>query len=510
MRYKGLKFDNVFQSDDFVFMPALLPEVITEGIPIYNDFHSCKYDGVAEFYVLLISQEDENLEAEQQLSRFKFLEGILMFLFSNKITRISLFTLQIQNNEITLKKVIKYPQFESEDEHPPLKWKNIILLDFLKQILNNCFNKFKEIPANQVDFAEEFYFSIEMYLRGKHSEEAINIITSLWISLEIFSTISIIYLFNTDSNLIKSGLGKYKKCILKLAPYFIKKEESDCWEPLKENYYDHIVNKITPHLPIKQKIKLLVNEKLENDNISLPVSITYDYLINYFYVNRNNVVHNGKLPKIEGIELNRKQALFSMLIERLIVKILGFQKMVFYQIGDHQYLLMKFEGDVKEHFGYYSGPITTYIYTKLFPFSSFEEWETEEYIDQDIKIRNYFNEINTKYRSYIIKLNEINSTIRDLFSSNINLEISLEGTRETFSVQFEEFLEGKLKFKNLENEERSFFKYTNAMIEEIKVRFQSIENSNFTIAFSGYIKKIKREHLIVKLVPNQLIILINN
>ena len=237
MKYKGLKIYNVFQSDDFIFLPSILTEDPINVVPIDIESHSCKYDKNAEFYVLLKHQDDEDVQIKKQLAKFKFLEGIIMFLFTNKLSRMSLFTLEIEDNNIKIKKVIKYPLTELENERSPLLWKNRILIDYLQQVLIEGFKIFKELRDNQEEFAEEFYFSIGMYLKGKHSEETLNIIASLWISLEVFSTIAILYIFKTDSNLISSGLSDFKKCLKKLAPYFIHKDESECWEPLKEKYY---------------------------------------------------------------------------------------------------------------------------------------------------------------------------------------------------------------------------------------------------------------------------------
>ena len=177
MKYKGLKFYNVFQSEDFVFLPKILTEDLTNGIPIDIEYHSCKYDKNAEFYVLLKHQDDEDFQIKRELAKFKFLEGILMFLFTNKISRMCLFNLDKEDNNIRIKKVIKYPLTEYENEHSTLLWKNKILIDYLEQVLNDGFKIFKELQDNQENFAEELYFSIGMYIKGKHSEETLNIIT---------------------------------------------------------------------------------------------------------------------------------------------------------------------------------------------------------------------------------------------------------------------------------------------------------------------------------------------
>ncbi len=175
MKYKGLKFYNVFQLEDFVFLLTILTEEPTNGVPIDIESHSCKYDENAEFYVLLKHQGDEEFQIKRELAKFKFLEGILMFLFTNKLSRMSLFNLEMEDNNIRIKKVIKYPLIEHENEHSLLLWKNIILIYYLQQVLNEGFKIFKELQDNQEAFAEEFYFSIGMYLKGKHSEDQYNV-----------------------------------------------------------------------------------------------------------------------------------------------------------------------------------------------------------------------------------------------------------------------------------------------------------------------------------------------
>ena len=65
MKYKGLNFNNVFESEDFVFLPIILTEDSSIGIPTDIESYTCKYDSEAEFYVLLKNQDKKEFQIDK-------------------------------------------------------------------------------------------------------------------------------------------------------------------------------------------------------------------------------------------------------------------------------------------------------------------------------------------------------------------------------------------------------------------------------------------------------------
>ena len=370
IKYSGLKFNHIFETKSFVFIPKSKIELADSGFFYPMEFFSCVYDKSSEFYVLLKESGEyeitlENFK-EETFHKFKFLESVIALLFSNYIKREYIFILENSGLDYVVKNVFKCLSNKYPKVNRALLWKNSTFTNFLGEIVDKGFEKFDSISLKE-DFATRFAFSIDMYLRGKFGEGDLSSNSDLWVSLEVLSVITISRILHShDEFKVKKFYKKVKKIVKKHSSK-VCSGDIDCWPPMKENFSDHMANKINAHLPILQKCLALVEEvNLEVEDIKVPLQKETDYddpaeyqlyldkikefkeyqdklnikkVLRAVYGNRNALFHKGKLSEDWSFETDRIKANFIKILEQLYFKILGLDMITHYQMGyPYQYI----------------------------------------------------------------------------------------------------------------------------------------------------------------------------
>lgn len=174
VKYSGLKFNYIFETRDFIFIPKDIMERRDINLVLIDEFFSCKYDESAQFYVLYKKQIDfnPNLDdvTDDLLYKFRFLEAIIGLLFSNRLVEDSIIMLKKEDDRYETLKIFKNINREKYEINPILIWKNYILTVRLKDIINDAFSILESINDPKA-------FSLKkMYLKGKYTD---HILTAL-------------------------------------------------------------------------------------------------------------------------------------------------------------------------------------------------------------------------------------------------------------------------------------------------------------------------------------------
>ena len=185
---------------DFIFIPIKKVEEQEKYKLELEEIFSCSYDKSSNFFVLLKEpvEFDPSIEdfSEEYLYKFKLLESILNLLFSNSLKRDSIFMLEKEDSKFNIKKIFKNLSKSVIENNPPLLWNNKIIINYLQELIDIAFKKFKTI-AKKENFALRYAFCVDMYLRGKFGDNRLRYISDLWISLEVLSVITIMNILHS-------------------------------------------------------------------------------------------------------------------------------------------------------------------------------------------------------------------------------------------------------------------------------------------------------------------------
>ena len=85
IKYSGLKFNYIFETNDFIFIPKDNMNRRDLNNVLIDGFFSCKYDESAQFYILCKKQIDFNPNfddiSDDLLYEFRFIEAIMVYCF---------------------------------------------------------------------------------------------------------------------------------------------------------------------------------------------------------------------------------------------------------------------------------------------------------------------------------------------------------------------------------------------------------------------------------------------
>ncbi len=364
VKYSGLKFNYIFETDDFVFIPVKeLEDSEKTGLELEEIF-CCQYDKSSNFYVSLKEPDefDFTLEefSEEYLYKFKFLESILSLLFSNYLKRDCIFILDKIDSKYIVKKLFKSLSKEiTNDNVKSLLWDNKIVIKYLQELVDAGFVKLMSI-AKKKDFVLRYSFCVDMYLRGKFEKDILRVNSDLWISLEILSTITVSHILHSHESFKKDDNFEGLKEVVKDYASKIPVEDIDCWIKMKDNFPDHMKNKINNFLPIFQKCVHVAEEYLDINDIKVELNkemfykdsakyqeylskikdfkdyqdrITIKKILDKFFSYRNKLFHSGKVSNRWSLKYDRYKANFIKILEQLFFKILDLDMIIFYQMG---------------------------------------------------------------------------------------------------------------------------------------------------------------------------------
>ena len=246
-----------------------------------------------------------------------------------------------------------------KEKNPALLWKDNIIIKYLQELINTVFDKLKSIDQ-KADFALRYSFCVDMYLRGKFEENRLRFISDLWISLEVLSVITILHILHSHELFEVENFYEELKKSVKEYSSKVSNADIDCWEKMKDNFPEHMKNKINKFLPIFQKCVKVAKEYLNIDDIKVKLkregefndSIEYqkylndikdfkDYqdriniknIIDKFYKYRNKLFHGGKISDEWSLKSDRYEANFIKILEQLLFRVLGLDLVYFYQMG---------------------------------------------------------------------------------------------------------------------------------------------------------------------------------
>ncbi len=370
IQYSGLKFNHIFETESFVFIPEIKYKLAENKFLDLMELFSCEYDKNSKFYVLLkdsIEQEItlENFK-EEKFHKFRILEAIISLIFSNHLRREFICMLDKDNSGSVVTSVFKSLLNNFPKVNRTLVWKNLIYTKFLRELVGKAFEKY-DLVASKEDFATRFAFSVDSYLRGKFGEGELRTNSDLWIGLEILSEITISLVLHKHG---RFEVKKFYKCLQKIVHKRSSKiplDKVDCWPPMKEDFPDHMANKINPHLPILKKCLKLTGElKLDVENIKVPLrkktdkedsaryqeyldkikdfkeyqdNLSIKKVLKAVYKKRNALFHEGKVSETWTLKSDRVKANFIKILEQLFFKVLGLDTIMFYQMGyPYQYI----------------------------------------------------------------------------------------------------------------------------------------------------------------------------
>lgn len=357
IKYSGLQFNYIFETNTFVFIPR--NEVGDREI-FDAEFFSCNFEMDSEFYVLL--KEPFNIDltieafSEEYLNKFKLLEALLNLLFSNYFTRDYIFILEKENSSCTVQKAFKPLSTKSNKINRPLLWKDAIFTKFLQEIIDKAFERYNSITKKE-DFAQRYAFSVDMYLSGKFGENRLRNVSDLWISLEVLSDITISNILHSHGTFQVDDFFSEVQDMVNEYAVNVPPENIDCWSPLKENFSDHIKNKITKTLPIFQKCVKVAEQYLDIDIIKIKLPdltnssrsqeeqdiirefrdfqewMTIKKVLRKIYEERNALFHRGKISEKWSLKFDRIKSNFIKILEQLFFQVLDLNMVKFYQMG---------------------------------------------------------------------------------------------------------------------------------------------------------------------------------
>lgn len=515
IKYSGLKFSYIFETNDFIFIPKDKLEEEDVDFFNYKEIFKCRYEKDSSFYVLLKEFGDFNLTikdfSEKELYQFKLLEALLNLLFSNFLRREYIFILEKDDSQYVVKKIFKNLSKEIAESNQILLWKDSIIINFLQEILNLGFSKFNSVNHKEY-FALRYSFCVAMYLQGKFGENKLRIISDLWISLEILSFITISSILHShelfkvkDSFFRKEFFKKLKKKVEKYSSK-ISEKKIDCWLEMKNTFPKHMKNKINYFLPIFQKCVKVAEEYLDVDDIKVKLKqedefndianyqqylnnirefkeyqdgITIKNIISKFFENRNKLFHGGKIDERWSLKSDRIKANFIKILEQLFFKILDLNMIYFYQMGyPHQRIFgIPNEDNEPIDLGNLFNRIGRYILENhIMPLK-------KDFKDQfdDVKIvkENYINN-KSEFDLLRIQLNSSIDKVLAFLNDTHSIQFLVEEKIFNHSLNYQEIKERILKFT---------FEFPSGMLGEIydkkRIMIKNHDNTNIISRFVG-------------------------
>lgn len=517
IKYSGLKFNYIFETNDFIFIPKDNMNIRDLNNVLIDEFFSCKYDESAQFYILCKKQIDFNPSlddiSDDLLYEFRFIEAIIGLLFSNRLVEDSIIVVKKENEKYETLKIFKNISRKEYDTNPILVWKNYIITERLKDIINGVFSILKSVDDPKA-FSLKYFFCFDMYLKGKFNESILLTISYLWISLEILATITIINILKSDRHLFPSDyIDDIREIVKFKALQVIPEDEVRCWNKLKEEFADHIKHKINTHLPIRQKVIKVAEEYLDIEELKtlfkspeefdnhndyelyeekirdfrqFQDNLTLKNIIDDFNTHRNALFHGGGLPEIDNI-FERQKDYFCLLIERLFFKILSLDLVKFKIWGYLSQYLWIDVGEVEDsdYFSNYSHYVTNYI-IKTFMFPLNREFRQIFEESRDRVIENFYT--NREDLFYLIdNLNNLQNRINSIIRNPIELLL----------INNENAIRQEFELNNINRRELSFFINTESSV--LSLLFKAfmekevfmVENRNkegFLMSFRGFIE----------------------
>lgn len=516
VKYSGLKFNYIFETNDFIFIPKDLMEGRNLNMVMIDEFFSCRYDESAQFFVLCKKIIDINTTIEDitddMLFKFRLLESIIGLLFSNRLIEDSIIIFKKENERYETLKIFKNIYREKYEINPILIWKNYILTVRLKDILNDAFSMIESISDPKA-FLLKYFFCIDMYLKGKYSDQILTTISHLWISLEVLATITIIHVLKSDKNLFPPNYVDNIKGVVESCAMQIPEDEITCWDKLKEGFVNHIKNKINTLLPIGQKVVKIAEEYLNIQDIRSPFKSPEDFnhpeeyitymekirdfkhfqdnltlkkIVNNFSDYRNALFHGGGLPDMDGI-FERQKNYFCLLIERLFFKVLRLNLVKFHKWGYFKQYLWTDIGTVEasDYFSNYTHYSINYILeTYMRPLNPEFRLSYEEMRDQ--VINNFYN--NREDLFFLIdelnqKIDRINTILRE------HIELSFINNETALNVEFElERIKGRELSFIISSEPSVFSQLFTAFMEKKECMVENTIDEDILIRFKGFIE----------------------
>lgn len=521
IKYSGLKFHYIFETIDFIFIPMKEVEDQEKNRLIVEEIFSCNYDQNSHFYVLLKEtfECDFSIEdfSEKKLNKFKLLESIFNLLFSNYLKRDCILLLKKEDSAYIVKKIFKSLSKNIVEKNTPLLWSHKIIINYLQEIIDAAFEKFNSI-AKKEEFALNYGFCIDMYLRGKFGDNRLRYISDLWISLEVLSVNVIRHILHSHETFKVENFFKELQDIVERYSSKIDKEEVDCWEKMKDKFPEYMKNKINNYLPIFQKCLKVAEEYLNVNDIKVPFKketefndpseynqyldkirafkeyqdkITIKNVISKFFGYRNKLFHGGKISEKWTLKSDRIKANFIKILEQILFKALGLDMIYFYQMGyPHQRI---FEIPKLSDLRNQTQSVLNYVY----------EQNIEPLIED---YRSQFNDLEIAIENYIEKPNEYDS-LKDRLNSSIDqillflnnhhpVQLIVDGKNYDHSINYQDIKETiiTLEFGTGSNIYEVIF-------DKKQVLIKNKDNANITIMFCGMFDDDKMRHGLTMTLP---------
>ncbi len=504
IKYSGLKFNYIFETDDFVFIPIKGLEDSEKDRLELEEIFSCEYDKSSDFYVLLKEPDEHNFTlkefSEKKLYQFKLLESLLNLLFSNYLKRDCIFVLEKKDSVFKVRKLFKNLSEETMSDNKPLLWKDKIVIKYLQEIINISFKKLKDITQKE-DFALRYSFCVDMYLRGKFENKRLRFISDLWISLEILSTITIFYILHShDSFKVDDNFESLKKLVKNYASK-IPIGDIDCWIKMKDNFPENMKNKINSFLPIFQKCVKVAEEYLNINDLKVKLNKEADYedsakyqeyltkikdfkdyqdgitiknILDNFYDYRNRLFHGGKISDKWSIKSDRYEANFIKLLEQLLFRVLDLNVIIFYQMGYPHQRIFGFpnkDGNLNNLWN------KTLIYihkNHILP------------LKEDFKI--HFNDSEIARKNYLDITHQLDPLRNQLNSSLDKVLIFLEEIHPVQLIFDKNKYHHSLDYQNIKDQTLNFtFNYDSGILNEIYSKNQVIiKNQDITDIYTEF------------------------
>lgn len=523
IKYSGLRFYYIFETEDFIFIPARELNDKEKNRLWFEEIFSCQYDKDSNFYVFLKDPDEYNFTiddfSEENLYKFKLLESILKLLFSNSLKRDYIFILEREDSEYTIKKIFNSLSKEMTEKKPPLLWKDDIIIKYLQELIDTGLDKLRSIDQKE-DFALRYSFCVDMYLRGKFEENRLRFISDLWISLEVLSVITISHILYSHEKFEVDNFYEELKKIVEEYSSKISNDDIDCWEKMKDKFPDHMKNKINRFLPIFQKCVKVAEEYININDIKVKYKteeefnnfteyqkyinaikdfkdyqekITIKNTFDKFYKYRNKLFHGGKISDKWSLKSDRYEANFIKILEQLLFRVLGLNMVYFYQMGypyQRIFGIPKEEGKMMD-LGKISQETRIYIHKNCI----------EPHIT-DFKVQ--FNDLEIAKKNYIDKKHKIEPLRRQLNSYVDKVHAFLE---ETHPVLFNEInYDHSINYQIINDRNIKLTFSPNSGIYGIiydkkQVMIKNQDNTNISAAFIGMFDDADIRHGINIIVP---------
>jgi len=525
IKYSGLKFYYVFETNDFIFIPMKEVEDQEKNRLLVEEIFSCNYDQNSHFYVLLKEPVEWDLTiedfSEENLYKFKLLESILNLLFSNSLKRDCIFLLKKEDSVYNVKKIFQNLSKGVVEKNPPLLWNHKIIINYLREIIDVAFDKFSSIVKKE-DFALRYAFCVDMYLRGKFGDNRLRYISDLWISLEILSVITIMHILHSHELFEVENFFEELKKIVEDYSSKILKDKVDCWKEMRDKFPEHMKNKINKFLPIFQKCVKVAKEYLNINDIKVIFKketefkgsteyqkyldtirvfkeyqdkITIKNVIDKFYEYRNKLFHGGKISDKWTLKSDRIKANFIKILEQLFFKVLGLNMIFFYQVGyPHQKIfeIPSNEGELL-NLGSLSRSVSLYIYKQNIE-PLIEDYKSP-FNDLKIAIKNYI-EKQSEYDSLRSRLNSSVDQLLVFLNNHHPVQLIVDGKNYDHSIDYRDIKEKTIILKF-----GSGSSIYEVIFDKKQVVIKNKDNTNITTIFCGMFDDDKIRHGISMIVP---------